>query len=246
MWSLFKGNCHWVLPGISFLGNAVVEPIPWWIQTDNCGIQLYCPANCHLKIFYAFRALQHHLNIDAIYSMLLQSSSRGSGKPRHCSLQQVPGEGGSMLLPAFKELFAFFFCVLLKPGSLDLSHPASHAATDAHAHLSGRAESPAPSQISSLLLMAAEQTLGRLVLNTAITHPAQLWWFCYFPIIPGYCISVPRHSYFLLFLFNLKTILSSGCFVESKNLLTPGRSHPSISLLQGAVLETKPEEPSGL
>lgn len=244
MWSLFKGNCHWVLPGISLLGNAVVEPIPWWIQTDNCGIQLYCPANCHLKIFYAFRALQHDLNIDAIYSMLLQSSSRGSGKRRHCSLQQVPGEGGSMLLPAFKELFAFFFCILLKLRSLDLSHPASHAATDAHACLSGRAESLAPSQISSLLLMAAEQTLGRLVLNTAITPPAQLWWFCYFHIIPGYCISVPRHSYVFFFcccFFNLKTILSSGCFAESKNCLTPGRS-----LLQRAVLETKPEDPSGL
>lgn len=90
--------------------------------------------------------------------------------------------------------------------------------------------------------MAAEQTLGWLVLNTTVIHPAQLGWYCYFQIIPGFCISVPHHP--CVFCFNLKTILSLRCFVESKNLLTPGRSRLSISLLQRVVLQTKPEDHS--
>lgn len=38
-----------------------------------------------------------------------QRALQEMGKLRHRSLQQVPGEGGSLFSPALKEFFAFFF-----------------------------------------------------------------------------------------------------------------------------------------
>lgn len=45
-----------------------------------------------------------------------QRALKEMGKLRHHSLQQVPGEGGSLFSPALKDFFAFFFdCSCFQP-----------------------------------------------------------------------------------------------------------------------------------